>query len=94
MTADLPPRAAEARARPRKMLDASSLGASDVQARIARSRLRSAALPDRWVTLREKDLIALFEMYRDLREIECHDDALQRVLIGVDFDPSQSDLDA
>lgn len=60
---------------------------------IAHSRLRSAALPDRWATLREKDLIGLFEMYRDLREIEGHDDALQRVLIEVDFEPSQGDLD-
>lgn len=92
----LPPRvkAAEDRARFREMLGASSLGTPDEQAHIAHSRLRSAALPDRWVTLREKDLIGLFEMYRDLREIEGHDDALQRVLIEVDFDPSQSDLDA
>jgi hypothetical protein len=95
MTADLPPRvaAAEDRARFREMLDASGLGSPGAKSLIAYSRYRSAALPDRWVTLREKDLIALFEMYRDLREIEGHDDALQRVLLEVDFEPSQSDLD-
>jgi hypothetical protein len=92
---DLPPRvkAAEDRARFRDLLGASSLGTPDAKAHIEHFRRMSAVLPDRWVTLREKDLIGLFEMYRDLREIESHDDALQRVLTEVDFEPSRGDLD-
>lgn len=95
MADDLPLRvkAAEERARFRELLDASSLGTSDVKAHVEHSRRLSAALPDRWVTLREKDLIGLFDMYHDLREIEGHDDALQRVLTEVDFEPSRGDLD-
>lgn len=95
MTNNLPPRvkAAEERARFRELLDASSLGAPDAKAHIEHSRRMSAALPDRWVTLREKDLVGLFEMYRDLREVEGHNDALQRVLTEVDFELSRGDLD-
>ena len=94
MTDDLPPRvkAAEELQHFRDMLAASSIGQE--REVIEQHRRERQALPDRWVSLRRIDLIGLLEIYRDAREVrnEDHDDALDRVLAEVDFEPNQDDL--